>query len=87
MGARRGLDNAEFPKGTKVKIESRGVLEDFAKNWKQHSPLQANQLQFHDVEAVVEEVGFYHGGDELYKLSQVPGVWHGQCLKEASTTD
>lgn len=35
---------------------------------------------------LVEEVGFYHGGDELYKLSQVPGVWHQQCLKEASTT-
>lgn len=54
MGAKRGLSNAEFPKSTKVKIESRGVLEDFAKNWKQHNPLQATKLQFHDVEAVVD---------------------------------
>ena len=26
--------------------------------------------------------GFYHGGDELYKLKGMPGVWHEQCLKE-----
>ncbi len=83
MGAKKGLYNAEFPTGTKVKIESRAVLEEFARNWGHHNPLQPNQLQFHDVEAVVEEVHFYHGGDELYKLSQVPGVWHEQCLKEA----
>jgi len=87
MGAKRGLYSAEFPTGTKVKIESREVLEDFAKNWAQHNLLQAHQLQFHDVEAVVEEVGFYHEADELYKLSQAPGIWHGQCLKDASITD
>jgi hypothetical protein len=25
----------------------------------------------------------HHGGDELYKLKGVPGIWHEQCLEEA----
>jgi hypothetical protein len=25
-------------------------------------------------------VGFYHGGDPLYSLDGVPGVWHERCL-------
>jgi hypothetical protein len=24
---------------------------------------------------------YYHGGDELYWLKEVPGVWHEQCLR------
>jgi diadenosine tetraphosphatase ApaH/serine/threonine PP2A family protein phosphatase len=84
MGALRGLYNPEFPKGTKVKIASRGALEEFAKTWRYHHPLHEDQLEFHDVEAVVDDVYFYHGGDELYKLSQVPGLWHEQCLKDVS---
>jgi hypothetical protein len=65
MGAKRGLYSAEFPTGTKVKIESREVLEDFAKNWEQHNPLQANQLQFHDVELSWRKWAFTMGGEEL----------------------
>jgi hypothetical protein len=30
--------------------------------------------------AEVEKLGYYHGGDELYWLKGVPGVWHEQCL-------
>jgi hypothetical protein len=26
------------------------------------------------------EVGFYHGGDVLYTLDGIPGLWHEQCL-------
>lgn len=29
------------------------------------------------------EIGYYHGGDELYWLKGVPGVWHERCLKAA----
>lgn len=32
---------------------------------------------------MVEKVGFYHGGDPLYKLDGVPGVWHEECLEAA----
>ena len=45
-------------------------------------PSENDQLELYDVEGVVEDVGFYHGGDELYKLKGLPGVWHEQCLKE-----
>jgi hypothetical protein len=82
MGTLKGLNNPEFPKGAKVRIASRTVLEEFARTWKYHNPLRKDQLELHDVEAVVEDVGFYHGGDELYKLKGLPGVWHEQCLKE-----
>ena len=30
-------------------------------------------------------VGFYHGGDALYELEGVPGVWHEVCLRKAGT--
>jgi hypothetical protein len=82
MGASKGLYNPEFPKGTKVKVATLAVLEDFAKTWRYHNPLQENQFPFHDVVAVVDDVYFYHGGDELYKLNHLPGVWHEQCLEE-----
>ena len=82
MGTLKGQSNPEFPKGSKVRIASRTVLEEFTRTWKYHNPLRNDQLELHDVEAVVEDVGFYHGGDELYKLKGLPGVWHEQCLKE-----
>jgi hypothetical protein len=82
MGASKGLYNPEFPKGARVKISSPVYLQEFMQTWKKHNPLQPDQLKFHDVEAIVEDVGFYHGGDELYKLKGVPGIWHEQCLKE-----
>jgi hypothetical protein len=83
MGELRGLYEPEFPKGARVRIAGRTFLEEFLKDWKNHNPLQEDQLKFHDVEATVEDVSFYHGGDELYKLRAVPGIWHGQCLKQA----
>ena len=82
MGTLKGPYNPEFPKGTKVRIANRIVLEEFARTWKYHNPLRNDQLKLHDVEAVDEDVGFYHCGDELYKLKGLPGVWHEQCLKE-----
>ena len=32
---------------------------------------------------VVSSVGFYHGGDELYVIEGIPGVWHEVCLSLA----
>jgi hypothetical protein len=29
-------------------------------------------------------VGFYHGGDELYELASVPGIWHEQNIHRAT---
>ncbi len=30
--------------------------------------------------AVVDQVGFCHGGDVLYVLREILGVWHEVCL-------
>lgn len=31
-------------------------------------------------------VTFYHGGDELYELKGVPGLWHEACLTPGGAT-
>jgi hypothetical protein len=29
--------------------------------------------------AKVKSIGYYHGGDVLYQLEGVPGIWQEQC--------
>ena len=70
-----------FPKGSKVKIQGRFFLENFLKTWKLHNKLNPEQLNYAEQIGEVESVGFYHGGDELYKLKAIPGIWHKQCLE------
>ena len=84
MGKSRGAYNAEYPAGSRVRISSRSALEGFMRSWVHHNKLQAEQLDYADRVARVESVGFYHGGDELYKLQGIPGIWHEQCLRDAS---
>lgn len=81
MGKTRGPYKEESLKGSSVMIASRSFLEEFLKNWRLHNKLQPEQIDYADQIAEVESVGFYHGGDELYKLKGVPGIWHEQCLK------
>lgn len=69
-----------FPVGTWVRIAEREVLDAFLKAWKSHNPLKSEQLTFAGKVAEVENVGFYHGGDALYMLKGIPGIWHEQCL-------
>jgi hypothetical protein len=83
MGKNHGPYKAEYPAGSQVRILDREPLERFAKEWKYHNPLQKEQLQFAGQTVVVKSVSFYHGGDELYELSNVPGLWHEQCLTDA----
>jgi len=75
---------AEHAKGSRVRIAARPVLEQFLRDWKYHNKLQPEQLDYAGQLAEVESIGFYHGGDELYKLKGIPGVWHLQCLRPAS---
>jgi hypothetical protein len=84
MGKSRGPYSAEYLEGSRAKIASRLALEEFMRSWKHHNKLQPEQLDYADQVARVESVGFYHGGDELYKLKGIPGIWHEQCLREAS---
>jgi hypothetical protein len=83
MGKTKGLYKEDFPEGSLVKIAGRSSLENFLETWQRHNKLQPEQLDYADEIAEVQSVGFYHGGDELYKLKGIPGIWHEQCLKAA----
>jgi len=80
MGKRNGLYAVDFPAGSKVRIKSREYLEEFQRTWKFHHPLQDSQLEYAGITATVQSVSSYHGGDELYYLENVPGVWNEPCL-------
>jgi len=72
---------AKWAKGSAVKIVSLSALEQFRNTWKFHDPLQPDQLQYAANTARVASVGYYHGGDVLYQLEDIPGTWHECCLE------
>ena len=71
-----------FPVGTAVRVGDRASLEAFMASWRYHHKLQPEQLAYAERATTVEEVGFYHGGDPVYKLAGIPGLWLEQCLKQ-----
>jgi hypothetical protein len=75
--------NALYPRGTKVRIASLEELEQFRKSWTSHNKLTLEQIQYAGHEAIVEDLGYYFGGDTIYKLAEIPGTWHEQCLRPA----
>lgn len=72
-----------FPQGTRVRVADLAFLQQFIREWKYHHKLRPEQLPYADHEAVVKEVGFYHGGDPIYTLEGVPGLWLEPCLRVA----
>jgi hypothetical protein len=70
-----------FPAGAKVRVADRQFLELFLKEWKYHHKLTHDHLQYADHESIVKGVAFYHGGDPVYTLEDVPGLWLEQCLR------
>jgi hypothetical protein len=77
-----------YPVGTKVRVAGRAKLDDFLRTWKFHHPLPPEQLLDADRIAEVVSVAFYHGGDVLYGLRDVPGTWHEEwfCQSGSSTS-
>ena len=60
------------------------MLEEFQHKWKFHHALQSAQLRHAGEVGIVASVGFYHGGDVLYELQGIPGIWHEGCLEPAN---
>ncbi len=85
MGKTKGGYSAEYPVGSCVRIASREELSAFMCTWHFHHPLQPSQLQYAGQLAGVTDVGFYHGGDELYRLADIPGIWHEENLALAES--
>jgi hypothetical protein len=71
----------QFPVGSSIRVKSRAFLQQFQRDWKYHHPLSNEQLDFAGVAGTVKESAFYHGGDVLYTLLNIPGTWHEQCLE------
>lgn len=83
MGTQNGPYKADFPEGSSVRIKPREALDDFLRTWKYHDPIKDFQLKYAGQIAIVRSVGFYFGGDELYTLEGVPGIWNECCLESS----
>ena len=64
---------------------SRPQLEEFMETWRFHHPLTQDQIAYAGLRGRVADVGFYHGGDELYHVEGIPGIWHEVCLQPATS--
>jgi hypothetical protein len=64
-------------------VADKAFLEDFRRTWKYDHPLEKQQLDSAGAIAKIKTVGFYHGGDVLYTLKELPGIWHEECLSAA----
>ena len=69
-----------------MRIRQRAFLEKFMQEWRGHHKLQPAQLDAADLVATVRRVLFYHGGDVLYELDGVAGIWHEACLVGADAS-
>lgn len=83
MGRTKGLNVAEFEVGSQVRIADRAFLESFLEAGQYHNELEPEQLDYAGRVATVKEVNFFTGGDEIYALEEIPGVWHEECLAAA----
>ena len=76
----------KFPVGSSVRIANRDSLGEFMRTWKFHNKLQPEQLDYASRTAKVKSVGFYFGGDVLYQLEDMPGIWHECCLEACGSS-
>ena len=74
----------KFSIGSKVQIVDALRLQEFQRTWKYHNRLRPEQLCHAGRLTEIAKVGFYHGGDVLYELCGVPGIWHERCLEPAT---
>jgi hypothetical protein len=72
---------ANFAVGERVRVSDRETLEEFVRSWRLHHPLSAEQLGHAGQILRVASVSMYHGGDILYELEGIPGVWHQRLLE------
>jgi hypothetical protein len=80
VGKTKGLNKAEFEVGSQVRVADRAFLDGFLEAGQYHNELEPEQLAYADRVATVKAIEFFHGGDEIYTLEGIPGVWHEECL-------
>ena len=74
-----GID--KFAEGSLVRVADRAFLENFLQTWKYHHKLRPEQVAYAGQVADVRQSSMYHGGDILYELVGVPGIWHQDRLR------
>jgi hypothetical protein len=74
--------SALFPKGSTARTVAAERLREFKATWKYHHPLSDDQIAYGGWTAVVTSIGYYHGGDVIYELDGLPGIWHECCLEQ-----
>jgi hypothetical protein len=83
VGKTKGINKAEFEVGSEVRVANRAFLESVFEAGQYHNELEPEQLAYAGRVAKVKAVDFFHGGDEIYTLEGIPGVWHEECLSAA----
>ncbi len=76
--------NPMFAPEQAVRIAARTVLDEFFRSYKLHHPLQETQLEHAGKIAKVIRASMYHGGDQLYELRGIPGIWHERLLESVA---
>ena len=75
------FDPRKFKVGSKVRFAEYPALAEFRQTWNFHHPLGDEQLSWAGKTAEVTEASMYHGGDIIYRLKDIPGVWHERLLE------
>jgi hypothetical protein len=83
VGKTKGINKAEFEVGSEVRVADRAFLESVFEAGQYHNELEPEQLAYAGRVATVKAVDFVPGGDEIYTLEGIPGVWHEECLSAA----
>jgi hypothetical protein len=71
----------KFKRGSIVRIADLSVLEEFLQSWQLHHKLEPMQLEYAGANGEIENAYMYHGGDMIYKLKDIPGLWHERLLE------
>jgi hypothetical protein len=72
----------KFQPGQSVRIADRAALDEFFRSYRLHHPLAEAQLEHAGKVATVIRAYMYHGADQLYELTGVPGIWHEHLLEQ-----
>ena len=74
------VHRAAFSIGASVRIKERTELERFARDWTSTNSLTPHQFCDAGVAGVVDSVAFDDGGNPLYTLERIGGIWHEENL-------
>jgi|SRR5579883_1340857 len=82
----RGYHFEKFRVGEQVTIAPKEILMLFLPPRRIHHPLEPEQLRLAGLTTTVHSLGFYFGGDVLYRLTDTEDfVWHEECLQSSTT--